>query len=120
MFWSAVEENVRRHLSCEKADTILKAIVKCFFNEKEVTSTLVMDALYTGYRALGHRSKNKLGKINGVVEVEEGYNPIVWIDKEFFVLADDILLLLDRAVKESIPLYKDGKGPQNRAKVTTV
>ena len=36
----------------EKADVLLKGIVKRFFNEKEVTSTLVMDALYCGCRAL--------------------------------------------------------------------
>lgn len=35
-----------------KADVLLKGIVKRFFNEKEVTSTLVMDALYCGCRAL--------------------------------------------------------------------
>jgi len=39
-------------LATEKADALLKAIVKRFFNEKEVTSTLVMDALYCGCRAL--------------------------------------------------------------------
>ena len=107
---------MRRRLSREKTDTILKAIVKCFFNEKEVTSTLVMDALYSGCRALDYRSKNKKGKINGF-EMEETQNPIVWVEKEFFVLAGDVLLLLDRAVNESIPFYKDDKGPQNRTKV---
>ena len=30
----------------------MKGVVKRFFNEKEVTSTLVMDALYCGCRAL--------------------------------------------------------------------
>ena len=39
-------------LAMEKADVLLKGIVKRFFNEKEVTSTLVMDALYCGCRAL--------------------------------------------------------------------
>ncbi len=30
----------------------MQGLVKRFFNEKEVTSTLVMDALYTGCKAL--------------------------------------------------------------------
>ncbi|MCO5606875.1 hypothetical protein L7F22_061066 [Adiantum nelumboides] len=114
-FWAAQEENVRRRLSREKTDIILKAIVKAFFNEKEVTSTLVMDALYSGCKALDYRSKNKKGKVNGV-EIEEARNPVVWVDKDFFVLAGDVLLLLDRAAHESLPSYKDEKGPQNRTK----
>jgi hypothetical protein len=31
---------------------VLQGLVKQFFNEKEVTSTLVMDALYSGCRQL--------------------------------------------------------------------
>lgn len=114
-FWTSLEENVRRRLSREKTEIILKAIVKAFFNEKEVTSTLVMDALYSGCKALDYRSKNKKGKINGV-EIEEARNPVVWVDKDFFVLAGDVLLLLGRAAHESLPSYKDEKGPQNRTK----
>ncbi|KAL3678706.1 hypothetical protein R1sor_021662 [Riccia sorocarpa] len=114
-FWSAVEEGSRRRLAREKTDVILKAVVKRFFNEKEVTSTLVMDALYSGCKALDYRSRNKKGKINGV-EMEETINPIVWVEKDAFVLAGDVLTLLERAVSESLPPYKDDKGPQNRTK----
>jgi hypothetical protein len=46
----------RGKLSAERADVILKSVVKRFFNEKEVTSTLVMDALYSGCRALQQRN----------------------------------------------------------------
>lgn len=115
-FWSAVEEGARRRLAREKTDVILKAVVKRFFNEKEVTSTLVMDALYSGCKALDYRSRNKKGKINGV-EMEETINPVVWVEKDAFVLAGDVLTLLERAVSESLPPYKDDKGPQNRTKV---
>ena len=118
-FWSAVEEGTRRRLAREKTDLILKAVVKRFFNEKEVTSTLVMDALYSGCKALDYRSRNKKGKINGV-DMEEAINPIVWVDKDAFVLAGDVLLLLERVVSETLPPYKDDKGPQNRTKVWTV
>lgn len=98
---------------------ILKAVVKRFFNEKEVTSTLVMDALYSGCKALDYRSRNKKGKYNGV-DMEEAINPIVWVDKDAFVLAGDVLLLLERVVSETLPAYKDDKGPQNRTKVSTL
>jgi len=36
---------------------VLKGVVKQFFNEKEVTSTLVMDALYAGCRQLEESSR---------------------------------------------------------------
>lgn len=98
---------------------ILKAVVKRFFNEKEVTSTLVMDALYSGCKALDYRSRNKKGKYNGV-DMEETINPIVWVDKDAFVLAGDVLVLLERVVSETLPPYKDDKGPQNRTKVSTL
>jgi hypothetical protein len=52
----SVTSNERNRLSAERADVILKAVVKRFFNEKEVTSTLVMDALYSGCRALQTRA----------------------------------------------------------------
>ncbi|CAM6084166.1 unnamed protein product [Calypogeia fissa] len=114
-FWSAVEEGARYRLAREKTDVILKAVVKRFFNEKEVTSTLVMDALYSGCKALDYRTRNKKGKINGV-DMEEAVSPVVWVEKDAFVLAGDVLVLLERAVAESLPPYKDDKGPQNRTK----
>jgi hypothetical protein len=95
---------------------ILKAVVKRFFNEKEVTSTLVMDALYSGCKALDYQSRNKKEKVNGV-DMEETTDPVVWVDKDAFVLAGDVLLLLERVVSETLPPYKDDKGPQNRTKV---
>lgn len=47
----------QKQLTSGKGDAILKGIVKQFFNEKEVTSTLVMDALFCGCRQL-----DKLGR----------------------------------------------------------
>lgn len=38
----------------------LQGVVKQFFNEKEVTSTLVMDALYCGCRQLECLSRKKV------------------------------------------------------------
>lgn len=114
-FWSAIEENVRQRLSREKTDVILKAIVKRFFNEKEVTSTLVMDALYSGCKALNYRSRNKKEKKNSV-EVDSTLFQVVWVEKDTFVLADDVLTLLEKAATEPLPPFKEDKGPQNRTK----
>ena len=51
-FLSSEEGVASARQATEKADALMKGVVKRFFNEKEVTSTLVMDALYCGCRAL--------------------------------------------------------------------
>lgn len=38
----------------------MQALVKQFFNEKEVTSTLVMDALFSGCKQIEEHSRNYL------------------------------------------------------------
>jgi len=111
----AMEENVQQCLSREKTDVILKAIVKHFFNEKEVTSTLVMDALYSGYKALNYQSRNKKEKRNSV-EVDSTSFQVVWVEKDTFVLSDDFLTLLEKVATEPLPPFKEDKGPQNRTK----
>ncbi|XXG67130.1 hypothetical protein AAC387_Pa06g0545 [Persea americana] len=113
-FWLGVDRNVRQQMSRDKTDAILKDVVKSFFIEKEVTSTLVMDSLYSGLRALEAQNKNKKGMVKSV-EMEEIPAPIVFVEKDMFVLADDVLLLLQRAANEPLP-PKDDKGPQNRMK----
>ncbi|KAJ8438892.1 hypothetical protein Cgig2_007737 [Carnegiea gigantea] len=113
-FWLGMDQNARRRMSREKMDMILKIVVKHFFIEKEVTSTLVMDSLYSGLKALEGQSKGNRGK-GKVPEREETPAPIVQVEKDMFVLGDDILLLLERAAMEPLP-PKDEKGPQNRTK----
>ncbi|KAJ4969447.1 hypothetical protein NE237_016148 [Protea cynaroides] len=113
-FWLGVDQNARRRMSREKTDVILKIVVKHFFIEKEVTSTLVMDSLYSGLKALEGQSKSKKGRAKQL-ENEEIPAPIVRVEKDIFVLADDVLLLLERAALEPLP-PKDEKGPQNRTK----
>lgn len=49
-FWARLPADKQRKLLTEKAEVVLKGLLKTFFNEKEVTSTLVMDALYAGCR----------------------------------------------------------------------
>jgi len=51
-FWRASSEMKRRQLGQERREVVLKALVKRFFCEKEVTSTLYMDALFTACKFL--------------------------------------------------------------------
>ncbi|XP_059318537.1 TNF receptor-associated factor homolog 1b-like isoform X2 [Lycium ferocissimum] len=114
-FWLGMDQDSRCRMSQEKSDSILKVVVKHFFIEKEVTSTLVMDSLYSGLKAIeGQMTKGKKGK-GKYLDAEEQLVPIVRLDKEMFVLVDDVLLLLERAALEPLP-PKDEKGPQNRTK----
>ncbi|XP_048130620.1 TNF receptor-associated factor homolog 1a-like isoform X3 [Rhodamnia argentea] len=113
-FWLGIDQNARCRMSKEKMDVILKVVVKHFFIEKEVTSTLVMDSLYSGLKALEGQSKCKKGRTK-VLDPDEMPAPIVSVDKDMFVLVDDVLLLLERAALEPLP-PKDEKGPQNRTK----
>ncbi|KAK4718565.1 hypothetical protein R3W88_016903 [Solanum pinnatisectum] len=110
-FWLGIDQNSRRRMSREKSDQILKLLVKNFFIEKEVTSTLVMDSLYSGLKALVDQTNGKTGKRKHL-DAEEQTVPIVSMENDMFVLVDDVLLLLERAVLEPFP-PKDEKGPQN-------
>ncbi|KAJ9547361.1 hypothetical protein OSB04_019904 [Centaurea solstitialis] len=112
-FWLGIDQNSRRRMSREKSDSILKVVVKHFFIEKEVTSTLVMDSLYSGLKALEGQTKSKKAKGKG--EMEELPIPVVRMESDTFILVDDVLLLLERAALEPLP-PKDEKGPQNRTK----
>ncbi|MBA0616403.1 hypothetical protein Godav_016456 [Gossypium davidsonii] len=51
-----------------------------------------------------------------LLDTEEMPAPIVHVEKDMFVLVDDVLLLLERAALEPLP-PKDEKGPQNRTKI---
>ncbi|XP_026456358.1 TNF receptor-associated factor homolog 1a-like isoform X2 [Papaver somniferum] len=68
-FWLGVDQNVRCRMSREQTDVILKVVVKQFFKEKEVTSTLVMECLYRGLKALEWHSKsNTAGEKRAALE----------------------------------------------------
>uniref|UniRef100_A0A0D3EUP0 MATH domain-containing protein n=1 Tax=Oryza barthii TaxID=65489 RepID=A0A0D3EUP0_9ORYZ len=120
-FWLAIDQSTRHRMSTEKSDVILKIIVKHFFVEKEVTSTLVMDSLYTGLKALEcqSKSKSKKGIIDSVDFVELPV-PMVHVDVDMFVLAGDVIALLERAALEPLPCQpvspKDDKCSQSRTK----
>ncbi len=106
-------------MSREKTDVILKVLVKHFFVEKEVTSTLVMDSLYTGLKALEYQSKGKKGRT--IADLDELPAPMIHVDMDMFVLASDVIDLLERAALEPLPCQpvspKDDKCSQSRMKV---
>lgn len=121
-FWLGMDPSVRRHMTREKTDTILKVLVKHFFIEKEVTSTLVIDSLYSGLKALEYQSKNKKGSSSSkLTEADARGIPMVLIEQDMFVLADDVIVLLERAALDTLPHQplptKDDKSSQNRTKV---
>ncbi|KAG8481050.1 hypothetical protein CXB51_025757 [Gossypium anomalum] len=87
-FWLGIDQNARRRMSREKTEVILKIVVKHFFIEKEVTSTLVMDSLYSGLKALEGQSKGKKAK-SKLSDAEEMPAPIVHMEKDMFLLVDD-------------------------------
>ena len=50
----------RAALTAERGEAVLAGLVKRFFNEKEVTSTLVMDALFCGCKLVHQASSEFL------------------------------------------------------------
>ncbi|KAG0474028.1 hypothetical protein HPP92_015885 [Vanilla planifolia] len=115
-FWLGIDQNSRQHMSRDKSETILRVVVKHFFVEKEVTSTLVMDSLHSGLRTLECQSKSRKGRLAVEMDVP---GPMVRVDMDMFILADDVLSLLERVTTEPLPFVsttKDDKGSQNRAK----
>lgn len=58
-FWSSLSEKERSKLSSSPSAPLLKKFVKTFFNEKEVTSTLMMDAAYAAIKVLDRCYKRK-------------------------------------------------------------
>ncbi|KAL5202795.1 hypothetical protein ABZP36_013747 [Zizania latifolia] len=117
-FWAAIDPSTRHRMSREKTDAILKVLVKHFFVEKEVTSTLVMDSLYTGLKALEYQSKGKKGRT--LSDLDELPAPMIHVDMDMFVLASDVIDLLERAALEPLPCQpvspKDDKCSQSRMK----
>ena len=59
-YWLALPGEEQQSLAVEQAGVVFKGVVKRFFNEKEVTSTLVMDALYCGAKTLEEAGRRYL------------------------------------------------------------
>lgn len=94
--------------------------MKQFFNEKEVTSTLVMDALFAGCRVIEAASRGQLpppppassSDAAGASDALSSGAPLVVIRAErgTISLGVDVLEAAERASKNFIPEYRDEKG----------
>jgi hypothetical protein len=117
-FWSGIDRISRRQITRDRTDSVLKLLVKNFFIEKEVTSTLVMDALSTGLKVLEWQSRGdnlRLAlRLPGFDDIPE---PLVRIDEDMFVLADDIINLIERVATEPALRQKEEKHAQASNKV---
>ncbi|KAK4482447.1 hypothetical protein RD792_009604 [Penstemon davidsonii] len=69
----------------------------------------------SGLKALEGQYTGKKSKGKYLEAAEKIPTPIIRIEKDTFILGDDVLLLLERAALEPLP-PKDEKGPQNRTK----
>lgn len=144
-FWLGMDQKSRRAMSREKMDVIQKLVVKHFFINKNVTSPLVMDFLFKGLNSLvldtnkekiiltiskqivrllkddSNASENTLKTLEDEPKKEIAFDtkelavPIVSVDNDMFVLADDAMLLLEKAVLEPFP---DERVPPNRIEVS--
>ncbi|XP_047317119.1 TNF receptor-associated factor homolog 1a-like [Impatiens glandulifera] len=112
-FWMDMNKYSKYLMMRVRSDIILKLIVKHFYVEKEISSTLVMDSLHSGLRYLEDHEKNKeRGKV--FIDGERALVPLVRAEKGVFVLVDDLVLLVERAAKEPLPPKVD-RGHLNRA-----
>ncbi|CAA7057369.1 unnamed protein product [Microthlaspi erraticum] len=112
-FWLGLDQNFKREMSRERRDVIHEQLVTIFFDENEVTSTLLMDAFYSGLKSLALEGQTKTRP--RVTDTEDLPAPMVRMDGDMFVLVDDFVLLLERAALEpSLP--EDDKGSQTPTK----
>lgn len=144
-FWLGMDQKSRRAMSREKMDVIQKLVVKHFFINKNVTSPLVMDFLFKGLNSLvldtnkekiiltiskqivrllkddSNASETTLKTLEDEPKKEIAFDtkelavPIVSVDNDMFVLADDAMLLLEKAVLEPFP---GERVPPNRIEVS--
>uniref|UniRef100_A0A453JSC6 Uncharacterized protein n=1 Tax=Aegilops tauschii subsp. strangulata TaxID=200361 RepID=A0A453JSC6_AEGTS len=74
----------------------------------------------TGLKALEYKSKNQVG-LSKLTETDARSTSMVLVEQDMFVLADDVLILLERATLDTLPHQqlptKDEKASQNRTKV---
>ena len=103
----------------EKASVILPKLVKHFFNEKEVTSSLVMDGLFAGCKLLDAASRangsstagpssSDSGAPAGSIAAAAPQQQVVCVDagRGVFMLQGDALQLSSCAALDSLPLTK--------------
>eukprot|EP00889_Picochlorum_renovo_P001770 jgi/Picre1/28800/NNA_004197.t1 len=115
-FWSSLSEKERSKLSTSPSAPLLKKFVKTFFNEKEVTSTLMMDAAYAAIKVLDRCYKrrfegdasslgpNSVESLEQYVDSLEGH---VYLDtsKNVFTFNGDALERLKKFLEHPFNIY---------------
>ena len=98
-FWARLSAGRRCELLQEKTSVILPKVVKRFFNEKEVTSSLVMDALFVGCKLLEAATAAKQATKQAAPE------QVVFLDAKqgLFYLEGDAMQLWACASVDSTP-----------------
>jgi chemotaxis protein histidine kinase CheA len=115
-YWEDLKEEEKKKLSFTQAAPLLKIFNKKFFNEKEVTSTLMMDAAYCGMKVLDLHYTKKDGSLKGKDESEKpealkAYlknltcNIALDSSKNIFVFQNDALEELQKFVQNPSRLY---------------
>ncbi|KAL0737052.1 hypothetical protein Bca4012_013262 [Brassica carinata] len=120
-FWVQLDQNTRRKMSLEKMDVVLNLAARIFFVMRQGTSTLMMDSLYSGWKAIEGQTKKKISRQRQMdnVELPAAPAPIVSVDQDMFVLVDDLLPLMQRTVFAPFRI-KEVNGSQNPSKVGDV
>ncbi|CAH8323146.1 unnamed protein product [Eruca vesicaria subsp. sativa] len=101
-FWSRLDQNTRRKMSRDKMDVVLNLAAKIFFVMKQGATTLMMDSLYSGWKAIEGQTKTKDN-----VEFPDGPASIVSVDQDMFVLEDDLLSLMQKTVMAPFPINEE-------------
>ncbi|KAG2262080.1 hypothetical protein Bca52824_069159 [Brassica carinata] len=104
-----------------KMDVVLNLAARIFFVMRQGTSTLMMDSLYSGWKAIEGQTKKKISRQRQMdnVELPAAPAPIVSVDQDMFVLVDDLLPLMQRTVFAPFRI-KEVNGSQNPSKVGDV
>ncbi|KAK9819464.1 hypothetical protein WJX74_009144 [Apatococcus lobatus] len=113
-YWTSLEVTARRLSAAAPSARILKGLVKRFFSEKEVTSTLVMDALFCGCKAIEEASRQQgladtdTAKGRGAGDATEGPAAVrLDASRARFCVTGDVLSALERAAGDSLPMGRD-------------
>eukprot|EP00890_Picochlorum_soloecismus_P004640 jgi/Picsp_1/5177/NSC_02540-R1_protein len=115
-YWEDLKVEEKKKLSFTQAAPLFKLFNKKFFNEKEVTSTLMMDAAYCGMKVLDLHYTKSTGTSKGKDESEEpesfkAYlkdlkcNIVLDSSKNIFLFENDALEELQKFVQNPSRLY---------------
>jgi hypothetical protein len=118
-FWSELTDKQREKLSSTPCAPLLKSFTKVFFNEKEVTSTLMMDAAYCAMKVLDLSHKRTFEGLawnssdedapgtQAFRDYVDSLNGNIYLceSKNAFVFKDDALEMLASFVLDPLSVY---------------